>query len=542
MVRARSGRFPPPRSFEPATAPPIRGEGCLLDVFDVSGTASTVQADKSWSLRDLKLALEASLQVPFDDQQLLQEDGSFIESADQLETLWACEAPELTLIYVESDLSEEHVTWKHRIRNFVCPEEFQYSPEDVRSHRGLVMLAVSCHGRALRYASDDLQADRAVVLTAIKRDAHAMEYAAPCFFSDPVIASAAVKRHGGLLRLFSEDIRADRTIVKAAVDSCGYALEHVAETFKADTEIVQLAVQSSGSALKFAAPELQADRNTVLMAVRTKGGALEFASEDLRDDRGAVLAAIARNAGALAYASVGLRGDPEVVMKAVPRDITAFRFASKELQENRQFVLDAIGVDPRVYTQAEQWWGNAEFLLEAVQRFGDKMLLALLSNGFCDLELLRDRAFVSKMLSSSSLTFRSKQLCQELARWYTTTGRYHLDDALILSVVRNNPAVVRTRAVSRTDQVEFWQEAYRLNPKVRPHIPKEVDIDYRSLNKAAAVPLEPRKQDTEDDTGNKSPEEAPTNLSRSAAKRDKRAQREKQRKLKLQAQPETDGY
>jgi len=187
-----------------------------------------------------------------------------------------------------------------------------------------------------------------------------------------------------------------------------------------------------------------------------------------------------------------------------------------------------------VYRYAEHWCGHAEFVLDAVQRFGDKML----RNGVFDpskspdMELHDDRTFLLTMLSIPSLGFALCPSEQPVWMSWYCTGGFLQDQDFVFSVIKSNPAVAR---LVKQRGLTFWMEAYRLNPKVRVHIPVAFleQIDQTCLREFL-VPHEPTLKGSDDDVYDASPEKVPTGQSRSAAKKNKRMQREKQRQSRLQ--------
>jgi len=219
-----------------------------------------------------------------------------------------------------------------------CPPEYTLLPQELRSHRLLMLELVKCDPRALQYASTELRADREVVLaaaTAVTQFARcegdpSLKYASDDLRADREVVLAAVTHNCEALEYASVELRADRGVVLAAVTSvtqclCAPSLEYASDELRADREVVLAAVTQNGMSLDSASVELRADRGVVLAAVKNIGESLECASDELRADPDVALVAVMQCGDALQYVANDLRGDLE-------RRLAAARHAVKRMR------------------------------------------------------------------------------------------------------------------------------------------------------------------------------------------------------------------
>ena len=114
----------------------------------------------------------------------------------------------------DADLSDEEKKWL---------EDLWYldeAPEEIRSNKKFMMIAVQKSGRALEYASDELKNDKDIVLAAVQNNGSALEYA-------------------------SDELKNDKDIVKAAIENSLYSVNDIGETLKSDKDILLYAIKKA---------------------------------------------------------------------------------------------------------------------------------------------------------------------------------------------------------------------------------------------------------------------------------------------------------
>ena len=176
--------------------------------------------------------------------------------------------PSLTALSLRSQPTGRNV-WDHR--HFLELEEviedglnLEYTAEDIRDDRAIVLVAVAQNGEALQFASPRLKDDEKVVRTATRQWGPAFQFASErlrgkktfvlSLLQDSTISGFGVRR---LLRHASEPLRDDREVVLAAVSKHGFNLEFASALKKDDEDIVQEARKSDPRALDNASSRLQ---------------------------------------------------------------------------------------------------------------------------------------------------------------------------------------------------------------------------------------------------------------------------------------------
>ena len=77
----------------------------------------------------------------------------------------------------------------------------EFTSEDLRGDREVVLAAVAENGLALEFASKELQGNFDVVLTAIAENGFALEYSSAELAQDPAILAMAIQQDGLVLSL-----------------------------------------------------------------------------------------------------------------------------------------------------------------------------------------------------------------------------------------------------------------------------------------------------------------------------------------------------
>eukprot|EP00747_Dinoflagellata_sp_TGD_P029803 gnl/TRDRNA2_/TRDRNA2_134182_c0_seq2.p1 gnl/TRDRNA2_/TRDRNA2_134182_c0~~gnl/TRDRNA2_/TRDRNA2_134182_c0_seq2.p1 ORF type:complete len:345 (-),score=64.53 gnl/TRDRNA2_/TRDRNA2_134182_c0_seq2:62-1096(-) len=258
----------------------VQIEELQLTVNGLGGRTCTVTAQRSWTVRDVKAAIEAAVQIRACQQRLLRD---WTELTDDSSEAFATLSPEsneadLTLVVRPAEQAE----WLSRAEREWLG--LLGGPEAAWADREVVLKAVMQCGPALEHASADLQEDREVVLAAVQQNGLALQHAAHELRADREIALMAVEHCGRALVFVAEELRVDRSFVLQAVQCNWQALMHANAELRDDREVVLAAVSQSGRALACAGPELKSDYEVVEAAVEQDGGALPFASGALRAD------------------------------------------------------------------------------------------------------------------------------------------------------------------------------------------------------------------------------------------------------------------
>lgn len=270
---------------------------CAVD--GISGDVlCEVEAELSWTLRDLKGAIFEATGITRMEQRLLWGSGASWDISDFL-------------------ASGHRTVRVVRISRAWIPQL-----EELASSMGMLLrrdhLDYGDGSTVVAYASpqlDTMLRDRGFVLAAVAENGGALAHTGP-FRSDREVVLAACREGGTALAFAAPELRADHGVVLAAVTQSGAALEYAAEVLRSDKAIGLAAVWSCPEALRFASEELRRDRDFVLEAVGSSGGALAYAWLDLKRDRGFALAAVEKNGDAIHYVIDEFRTDQEIALAA----------------------------------------------------------------------------------------------------------------------------------------------------------------------------------------------------------------------------------
>jgi len=292
----------------------VTAAGVTVCVSNLAGEQHKLLASHDWTIRDLKVYLEATLGTPILQQRLLlgcsflSNDDAILSSLPNKESFLheaepVCRQPE----QAPCALSELQLTLvKRTLVQMKLLTELQEGSNVIET---------------FERAAEELKADKEVALAAVKRDGWALRYAAASLKADRDVVLAAVSQNGWSLSEAADALRADKGLALAAVSQDGMALQYVAEELTADREVVRAAVDNHSWALQFAAAHVKADKEFILECVRRDGVSLNFVSEEMAMDKDIVLAAVEQNSLALLLAPANLRQDAEVrgAAKVVPR-------------------------------------------------------------------------------------------------------------------------------------------------------------------------------------------------------------------------------
>jgi len=210
-----------------------------------SGLLCTLHACKSWSLRELKHAIQDDQGISYRQQRLIYGLRE-LSDADLLGELCADEPPDVPLDLTLVRRSLEQVEWLRLAEEDWS--ELLNQPGEVWSDREVVLRAVASSVWALQHAAEELRADRAVVEKAVKQNGLALKFAAAELTADVEVALAAVSQCGRAFQYCSDLLQADRNFILSAVGANGHSLKYVSEQLQ-DEEIVRTAVDQCGNTL-----------------------------------------------------------------------------------------------------------------------------------------------------------------------------------------------------------------------------------------------------------------------------------------------------
>ena len=117
----------------------------------------------------------------------------------------------------------------------------RHAADGMRDDVGVMSLAVSLDGIALRYGSDAIRGDAEVVLAAVHNAWHAYLYADVVRQADPTVAHAAVSQNGVLLRHLPDSLRASKALSIASVAQSPLAFEYVDASLQNDPDVLAAA-------------------------------------------------------------------------------------------------------------------------------------------------------------------------------------------------------------------------------------------------------------------------------------------------------------
>lgn len=215
----------------------------------MSGCLCNIAADRSWTVRDVKAAIEAEAGVIRQEQRLLSSQVE-LGADSRLSTLPAGDVVDLILVRRLPEQAE----WLAKVQDDWM--KLSSAPRWATEDREIVLAAVQQHGGALNLVAEKLLADREIILAAVAQDGHALMYASQELVADREVALAAVQQNGLALNFVAEELRADREIVLAAVRQDGHALMFAAEELQVDRQIVSAVMQEDACSEAAASAEL----------------------------------------------------------------------------------------------------------------------------------------------------------------------------------------------------------------------------------------------------------------------------------------------
>lgn len=335
--------------YHAPTLEPTEGP-VLLNVCSLSEPLCAVEADRQWTVFQVKGAIEVATGIP-DLAQSLIFGFLALQDDDMLGALNVPNGAQIVLLR-RSELQTE---WLKKIRTadrvpdvpddrrpaFLparsVPSFLANAPEEICADRLVVLEAVSRCGSDFRFASCDLRGDRAIALAAAKMDTFALSYATPTLLASRDFGFEAVQMEGMCLQYLSDHLRADAEVVTAAVRNRGLALIHAAEELFLDRDLANLAVDCGFTLRHNLSRRLGDHQAIVLAAVQLHEKEVRFASHRLRSDRWFAMELLKQSPWHLRNIATELTSDPDVLATALFNGFT-LRDAPEKLRANHDVV------------------------------------------------------------------------------------------------------------------------------------------------------------------------------------------------------------
>eukprot|EP00928_Gymnodinium_smaydae_P031219 TRINITY_DN22984_c0_g1_i1.p1 TRINITY_DN22984_c0_g1~~TRINITY_DN22984_c0_g1_i1.p1 ORF type:complete len:580 (+),score=100.99 TRINITY_DN22984_c0_g1_i1:60-1799(+) len=343
-----------------------------LSISLLSGDTFTVDADFSWSVLELKSAIESKVGTPDHAFSLICKFAALQDAAVLASVLVSSET-EIMLIH----RSQEQVEWLQSMQEirsrfektpYNVPSLLKSAPAEICDDRLIVLEAVSLNALDLQYASSALKADRGVVSAAALKCPMALQYASPELLSDFDFGLELVNSCGLLLEILADNLRSNVTIVLAAVSQNGMALRHVPDDLLENREVldtafargcclrklqfspcrlndridvVRAAARRDRTSIKYASQRLRSDRDAIMWLLMDDPWHLQWVPQEMLADKQLLDIAFDANFS-LRNAPERLRAHPEVVLRAVQQNGAELMYATQKLKSSRKIVTAAV--------------------------------------------------------------------------------------------------------------------------------------------------------------------------------------------------------
>lgn len=258
----------------------------------------SIDALYSWTIRDIKDALQHKAKMPREQQRLLLGQIDLVDTLRLSEVAAPQSKPNnmlmLTLVlvleeycdyervaravrkdwnvlqYATTELRHDRTIMRSAIRKNW--KAMNLGPASFWADRGLVLLLLKQDGMLLEKASEELRADVVLVAAAMEHNWRAMRHASPELFAEPYLLLDGIARHAGAMEYAADKLKKNYNFLMAAVKVSGVALQYVPADAKGDFDLVHAAVRQDGRALAHAGPQLRARHKELLGAA---GGGTE---------------------------------------------------------------------------------------------------------------------------------------------------------------------------------------------------------------------------------------------------------------------------
>lgn len=309
-----------------------------VDIRGTGGLSVILSAEPSWSVRDVKLKVEAQKGIALHFQ-ALSAGARRLSDLDLLSSV-ACQDNRLSLSLQRR--TTEQVHWLSLLEGKTGLEKLEHAPECIRADSELMLLAAGRDAEALKHAHQRLLGSCDFMLAAAKRNGESLQWATKALWSNHEFVLGAFQVSWRWFQSASEELLADRDFVLQAAGLNRWALQCASEELKADKEFVELCLsggkrqyimaqmRDDGLSLRRAST-LRNDKEIVSVAVNSKGAALEYAAPELQADRSIVMQAVSNDPMALQWADPKLQGDRGIAVAALEKDGRAAEWVPQTL-------------------------------------------------------------------------------------------------------------------------------------------------------------------------------------------------------------------
>lgn len=207
-----------------------------IDVLGLGGFLGEVVVGISGSVLDLKYTIQAALDIPVFEQQLVI-DSQELRDCDELQSFFSQNST-VTLIRTSQ---AERTHWRKVLEK--QPLALARAPEWCKSDPELVHTAVLADPRVLEFASLILQASKRIVLDAVRREGLVIRFSDVKLRGDLKIVRCAVRSNPQALKYASADLRRNKSIVLQAVRKAGLfewnILRFASDVLQNDADIIR---------------------------------------------------------------------------------------------------------------------------------------------------------------------------------------------------------------------------------------------------------------------------------------------------------------
>jgi len=215
---------------------PFSGSALQLKVRSIGDTICTVEAQASWSVQDVKQAIEDASGILAIEQRLIC-GATEIQNWDPISQHVKDGQAEAVITLLRRQVNNP--LWVGRVvAGKADGLRLAFAPHHIRCDRQVVLAAVQNTGRALEYAADELRCDKEVVLAAVQNDGMALSYAHPFLKEDRQVLKAALKQAGASLQFAPHHLQSDLEIVLIAINSDPLVVERVQPELQRHPEVL----------------------------------------------------------------------------------------------------------------------------------------------------------------------------------------------------------------------------------------------------------------------------------------------------------------
>jgi len=336
-----------------------------LRINSLSGNVTLIDALRTWTVQEVKKAIECQSGILQREQILLLERSTLADG----EVLDACfpskHVIDLTLVRRPPLVAE----WLEKA--ITQPGDVRSAPEEILRHREIMLTAAEQDYSVLEHVHPDLWADREFVQKVVQWNWRCFTKASRELQKDRDIIIGMLQNHMRALRCVPVEMRNDPEIILASIpqfrypthkipgaidslmtDHTYFVFQHAAEGLRYDIEFMRSAIEKCYHTAEFAPPEMWKDRDFVLCAVKSHGQLLKKAAPEFQADPEIVHAAVQQNGLALQHALNGLDTDCTFAPGGRNDNSHALDFVGMALQED--WFVTLVTLIQRLHTRTFQ--------------------------------------------------------------------------------------------------------------------------------------------------------------------------------------------